>query len=383
MGMEVSILDFMALIALLILPTQHSPKAYYVPMLIYIFVLMLSVTQAPEPMAAFFGVWQYLRMFLIVVVVARASAYEEVPSLIYKGMMIGIVGQFIAVVWQRFGLGLPQNTGLFVHQNTLGMSVHFVLFPHLVMLLSGRKNLLYLVGSVLVMLTILIFTASRASLGMAGFGIALTFALMALIGLTRRKIAVVGGAVLVAVMLLPVAVSTFEKRFEASPLHEDAYDERAAFNQAALFMLHDSPMGVGANHYVYAAQSMGYSDRAGVDPSEGNRRAIVHNAYMLAGAETGYLGMVAFCLMVFTPMLLAFVAGFRNHDKTEGQILLGCAIAMFVAYVHSGFEWIIFTKEIQYLLAMTFGLVIGVATRQRARQSEYFNIDTSNYQYFR
>ncbi|MCX8995864.1 O-antigen ligase family protein [Rhizobiaceae bacterium BDR2-2] len=368
-GVEITAIDFMAVIAFLILPRHRVPVFFFLPFILYIIVIALSMYQAIEPLAAFFGVWQFARMFLITAVIARASAFEEIPYLIFRGMFIGILGHFIAVLWQRFGLGLPQNTGLFVHQNTLGMALHFVLFPCLVMLLSGERSLKYLVPPLAMTLVTLILTASRASIGFAAVGIGATFLLMALAGLTRRKLAVGFAALLAVAIVGPITFVTFQKRFENAPLNEDVYDERAAFNQASFHMIHDFPFGVGLNHYVFVAKNQGYSDRAGVAPAEGNRNAIVHNAYMLAGTETGYAGFATFCLMLAVPLIVAFVSGWRNNREADGVVLLGCAMAMLVTYFHSFFEWVIFSKEIQYLLSLTMGLVFGIASRARIRET--------------
>jgi hypothetical protein len=364
-GMEVTILDFMAIVALFVLPLHRTPKIYFFPFLLYLMVLLLSMQQAAEPLAAWFGVWQFARMFLIAAVVARACAFPDVPYLIIKGMTVGVFAQFIAVLWQRFGLGLPQNTGLFIHQNTLGMAIHFALFPQFVLLLTGERNLRYLLPSIGMMLIIVILTASRGTIGFAGAGIVATYLLVALLGLTPRKIAVGFSTLLVAAVVVPATLIAFQSRFEKAPLIEDLYDERAAFNHASLHMMHDFPLGVGVNHYVYIATHLGYSDRAGVAPAEGNRKAIVHNAYLLAGAETGYPGMIAFCFMLFTPLFIALKTGVQRHTEPGASILIGCGMAMLVAYLHSFYEWIIFSKDIQYLLVVTMGLVFGIASREK------------------
>src|SRR5690606_25484267 len=149
-----------------------------------------SMLQAAEPLAAFFGVWQFARMFFVAAIVARACAFEEIPLLLLRGMALGMVAQFLAVLWQRFGLGYTQTPGLFLHQNTLGMTIHFVLLPYFALLLAGRRNLAFVAAVLAATLVTTVFTASRATVGFAALGLATTFAVMALAGLTQRKMAV-------------------------------------------------------------------------------------------------------------------------------------------------------------------------------------------------
>src|SRR5690606_1191376 len=119
--------------------------------------------------------------------------------------------------------------------------------------------------------------------------------------------------------LAPLAMSSFERRFAATPFERD-YGEREAFNRAAALMLADHPMGVGANHYVLIAKNHGYSERAGVVPFEASRNAHVHNAYWLVAAETGYLGLGALLLLMLRPLGVAFAYGWRHRDDRRGDL---------------------------------------------------------------
>ncbi|MEJ6781133.1 O-antigen ligase family protein [Aminobacter sp. Piv2-1] len=363
-SLEITIVDILALAALLAVPGGPVPWAYKVPLLIYIAVASLSIFQATEPLATTFGIWQFMRMFLVVVAVTRAARHDpKVVVDILRGMAIGMGMNVIAVVYQRFGLDLTQTRGLFVHQNTLGLTTHFVLFPHLAMLLYGYGRLRYLVPAIMATVLVVIFTASRAAVGLAAIGMIITYCALALAGLTQRKVMLALAAAVALAAVAPVAISTFQNRFEAVPLTEEEYDERAAFELAASYIVADYPAGVGVNHYVYIAKNFGYSERANVSPSEGNRNNIVHNAYWLATVETGYLGLFAFVLMLAVPLITALKWGWRERMTAEGNLLLGMGVAMLIAYVHSMYEWVIFAREIQYLLFSTMGMAFGLSLR--------------------
>lgn len=366
-GLQISIVDILAAAALFAMPRGKLPWWCKLPFLLYLLATALSLLQAAEPVAASFGLLQFARIYLVMVVVARACADPDVPFLMLKGMAIGMAAHFVAVLHQRFQLQLPQTMGLFIHQNTLGMAAHFVLFPHLALLLAGYRNVRYLVGTVLATIVVVVFTASRAAVGFAVIGLGTLFVTQALAGLTQRKMAVGLAALASLLIVAPLAVSTFSNRFELSPLGESQYDERAAFNRAASFILEDYPLGVGINHYVHVARDLGYSERGGVIGFEGNRNNIVHNAYWLTAAEAGYPGVIAFCIMLVVPLFVAIRTGWRMRRTLEGNLLLGFGVALLVVYLHSFYEWVIFAREIQYLLTMTMGMVFGIALRLRVR----------------
>lgn len=365
-GLEVSIVDVLAFAALLSFSRGRIPFWCKLPLLLYLATVLLSLFQADEPLAAFFGAWQFARMFLIMVVVARACHEPKVAIHILQGMALGMGAHLIAVLYQRYGLGLAQAHGLFIHQNTLGMTTHLVLFPSMALLLYGYRGTRWQLLTILATLLVVIFTASRAAVGFSALGIMLIYAILALAGLTKRKMLFALSAAIGIAIIAPIAVASFNKRFDAVPLSEDQYDERAAFNRAAAFIVEDHPFGIGSNHYVHVAKNQGYSERGGVFPSEGNRNNIVHNAYWLATAETGYLGLVAFCLMLIVPLVTALRTGWRERSNAEGHLLLGFGVALFVVYLHSLYEWVIFAKEIQYLLFMTMGMVFGISLRMNA-----------------
>lgn len=367
-GLELSLVDILAFAALLSFDKGRLPLWCKLPMLFYVAAAALSIFQADEPVAASFGAWQFARMYLVMVVVARACMEPMTAVYILRGMALGMGAHLLAVIHQRFGLGLTQAHGLFIHQNTLGMTAHLVLFPHLALLLYGYKGTRWQLATVLATLLVVVFTASRAAVGFSTMGIALLYAILALAGMTQRKMLfALTGAVGLAIVA-PIAISSFEKRFEAVPLNEDQYDERAAFNRAASFIFDDYPLGIGSNHYVHIAKNDGYSERAGVAPNEGNRNNIVHNAYWLAAAETGYPGLVTFCVMLIVPLGCAFKVGWRERDNAKGNLLLGFGVALLIVYVHSFYEWVIFAKEVQYLLFTTMGMIFGISLRMNERR---------------
>ncbi len=172
---------------------------------------MLSALQAFVPIAAIFYSWQLARMFRVYVVVVRACAHPPTLTALLKGMSAGLLLQAAVALWQRFGLGLLQTPGTFLHQNTLGMVTHFVVFPFFALLLSGRVGWL---PSVVLPAGIIVelLTTSRATVGLAGLGYSVVFVLSAMRGWTSRKAVALIVAVAVGAVIVPLALSAIASR---------------------------------------------------------------------------------------------------------------------------------------------------------------------------
>ena len=124
---------------------------------------------------------------------------------------------------------------------------HFVVFPLFALLLAGQRGWQPHRDSASRGI-IAILTASRATIGLAGFGFVAVFLLSALRTWTSRKavVALLGAIALAA--LTPLALSSLETSICCpAPISED-YDEREALMTAAATMLSDTPMGIGANN---------------------------------------------------------------------------------------------------------------------------------------
>jgi O-antigen ligase len=236
---------------------------------------------------------------------------------------------------------------------------HFIIFPFFALLLAGQKGWLPavtpLAGGVIWALT-----ASRATLGFGSLGIVVLFLISAMRKWTARKARVLLFSAVALALLAPVAISSLQTRFELNPL-TDGRDERDILNDTAAAILSDHPMGIGENNFTVVANTHGYYDRNGM--SWMSRSAIVHNIYWLTAAETGYLGIITFVVLLLQPLITALRCGWRNRNDRRGDLLLGLGVGLLVVYVHSYYEWIFVTFQCQYIYALVVGLVGALATQ--------------------
>jgi O-antigen ligase len=166
-------------------------------------------------------------------------------------------------------------------------------------------------------------------------------------------------SIAIAMLLMPLVLSSFEQRFSGYTISN--YDERAAMEKSASMMVSDHPWGVGANSYVLIANTEGYNSRAGVAPDFGSESANVHNVYYLITAESGYVGLVTFVLVLLGPLVVAFRCAWRYRRDPRGDLLLGIGMSLLVVYIHSFFEWVFITFSLQYMFALSAGMIAGTA----------------------
>ena len=361
-GTEISVLDLLAISLLLSLPPTGHALPFRASMILYFVAAVLSIFQASVPMAAVFYAWQLARMFLVYAAVAKGCTDKRVVPAVLTGMAIGLCFEACHALWQRFALGIPQPGGSFGHENFLGLVTHFVVFPWIALLYAGERGWRPVIGP-LAGLVIAVLTVSRATVGLAAGGYVALFGLSVLRKWTPRKAVLMIAGVIVLGAVAPIVVASFEKRFSQEPLSLNGYDERAAFAKAAEMIIADYPFGIGANSYVVVANTGNYNTRAGVAPVIGSDSANVHNIYLLVAAESGYIGLVTFVLMLLQPLIVAFRCGWCSRNDMRGDLLIGLGMSLFIIYVHSYFEWILVTFAPQYMFALDAGLVAGLATQ--------------------
>jgi len=360
-GAEISLLDLIVLAIYLSLPRGQHPLPFKFSMGCYFFAVMLSVFQASVPEAALFYAWQLARIFFVFVVISTASAQDPrvSPSLL-KGMAFGLILAMCEALWERFGLGILRTQAGFSHENFLGVVSHFVVFPFFALLMAGERGWLAPMIS-LAGIIIAALTASRATFALAVFGYGVVFIASAMRGWNSRKTIVAAISLVAIFAVAPLIVSSFADRFQSGAVGAffGTDETRVALAQAASMILADHPMGVGANHFVIAANTGGYYQRAGV--SWTNFSAFVHNAYWLVAAETGYVGIISFVALLLSPLIVAFRCGWRHRRDQRGDLLLGLGVALLTVYLHSFYEWIFVKFEIQYMFAASVGLIAGLA----------------------
>jgi hypothetical protein len=360
-GFAVSVLDFLALSLLYSRRASSRQVPYRKAMGTYLLVAAFSATQALSPVASLSYSWRLLRFYLLFAAVVRGARTFEASKTILRGMAIGVYYEFFLTMHQR--LSVYQSSGSFSHQNSLGMAMNLVLMAPMALILATKADWV-IVGTPFAGLVAVVLTRSRGSLIFFALGVFLVYWLSLARSPKPRKLTIGVAAGTVALVVLARAAPRIAERFETAPA--ESMEARRQFAEAATMMLHDHPLGVGANHFAWSLEGDGYSDRVGLRYA--NRRAIVHNVYWLTAAELGYPGIVALIALLLSPLVDAIRSTLvARPGDPRGDLLLGLGVSLVICYLHSTVEWIWRATDVSYVFWTVVGLVGAVSGQIRRR----------------
>jgi hypothetical protein len=365
-GLDVSLIDGVALAVLLSTRRVSTPVAIRVSFAIYGLAVLISTLTSQVWMASFFYLWQLVRTALIYMAISRACVtVKGVPLAVVSGLGAGLIFQSGVALVQYLG-GDPQAGGWFGHQNLLGMASHFGIFPAVALLLAGlypMRALAVVMAGVLVAFT----GGSRATIGLFAIGLVFTWILSVWHQPSGRKSAIGFGMVVALVLAAPVLWSAVERRSDAE--RADSNKMRSQMINAAKMIIADYPMGVGPNRYVVVANTGGYAARAGIAWNPANREAPVPNSYYLVTAEMGWLGLLGLVTLLGSIIGVGISAMRKASRGLEAELLVGATASMIIFAVHAYFEWITMFYNIHYLVGISVGLIVGLRALS-ARKSE-------------
>jgi hypothetical protein len=331
-GFEFTHVDLFAWALLFALPRPSRPMPFRKVQIFYFFACALTIFGSVVPLYTAFSLWKIVRMFVFVAVLWRLCGTPGRMVRLLDGLAIGLIFQAFYCLKLRYLDGHHQIAGVFSHQNSLGMAVNIVLPLQLARFMytgSRLSGVAVACGCLCV-----IFSLSRGSLTMLLIGVSSVYWASMLRGVTGRKVFITLAGFVGAGAVLAKSFDTIVRRFESAP--ESSAGAREKFELVAQMMLAEHPMGVGMNMYSWEIRT-DYGPRLGLPESEAG---VAHHIYWLTVAECGYLGLLAYLLLlavVFVPSVRAVVSGRRDF---RGQLAMGCVAGLFVMYLQGSLEWI-------------------------------------------
>lgn len=179
-------------------------------------------------------------------------------------------------------------------------------------------------------------------------------------GLTPRKAAITLCGFVGAGAVLGKSFDTIVRRFESAP--ETSAGARAEFEEVARMMFDEHPFGVGMNMYSWELGRV-YGPRLGLPEADAG---VAHHIYWLTVAECGYLGIVAYVVLLAVVFLAALRAAVAARHDFRGQLAAGCTAGLAVMYLQGSLEWIA-RQTVQSYLFWLVG-VLGYALLQDVRR---------------
>ncbi|MBI4341307.1 MAG: O-antigen ligase family protein, partial [Candidatus Omnitrophica bacterium] len=128
---------------------------------------------------------------------------------------------------------------------------------------------------------------------------------------------------------------------------------------AAMRMIQDRPvLGFGLNTFManYLDYWVG---------GERNPR-YAHNCYLQMAAETGYIGLTAFLLLLGF-LFVRIVSGWRQASPPQQVLLAGCMAGLMAFAVQAGIDTNFYSLRQAALFWVIAGLAVGLSVRSEAR----------------
>jgi hypothetical protein len=330
-----------------------SPRAFVIPRVAYGGAVVLSVLASPDALRSLYGMWKLARMYFMFAVLV--GELVELPMVIaaLQGLSAGVLLEGGLALYQRYFQHVMRVSGSQSHPNSLAMLVNLIAPVAFAIFLAGYGR--WFAASVFVAAGVCdILTLSRG--GMLMF--VLASSIVAIASLVRtpswRKAKILAGGLVMAGVMLAWSARTIVRRFETAPV--ESMHARQLFVEAAHRMAADHPLGVGINMYSQVLGNAEYAAVLGIDPWD--RTGIAHHIYWLTAAETGYVGLAAFVILLGAVYLATLRLATR--PGLRGELALGIVAGLTVTYVQGTAEWVFRQSTMSYAFWLFAAIVVGL-----------------------
>lgn len=353
----------------------------------YVLLILLSLVSLVDCPVAYYGLFtvhKLVRGLVLYWVVVNVVREKDDVRAIIDGLIAAILLQGWTVALDRYVTRrvVNRSVGSFPHPNSLAMFVDLVI-PVLLSLVLSRDISgwrMRLAGlAVLSGVMCVVFSKSRASLVIMLGALGAVTALSTLWRPTFHKLRVI--AIGLAGLLIGGAITapTVVKRFREAP--KESAETREHFNQAAHAMADEHFFGTGINSYSWMLGNTDYywivySDKLEEeeldldefrDSEQGvSRLGTAHHIYYLFAAETGWVGMVVFLLLISSFYLKCLWLFLRDKRSCFRAIYLGLLAGFATLHLQGLLEWIFRQTQVFYLFLLLSALMVAMGRMREA-----------------
>ena len=366
-------------------------KFVAVALSVWIAAMAVSLVQAAHPGMGFWHMtfeWKCILLFIIIAKgrrqpeenltrdvvalfcgLATAMLAESAAILLEYSGVAGAGFSFLGIQVGGFRETLGSITanrvgGTYRHPNYLAIPMAALLIPFVAMTLrsNGVLRMLFGVATACAFLNLLL-TLSRA--GWLAATVASLIFLSILVttregrSFLRRTNRTIGIIAFIGLLSVGLMSHTIMRKILESP--DTNISGRIVLNEMALEMIRDHPLtGVGLNNSVAASNDYDLMEQfvvhSGIPP-------VIHNIYLLIGAETGLPGLLAFATLVLFMLISALTQARRRMDHGGDRAFFLAAL------VAGGFAYLVADMfgpglrklEIAYLFWGHLGMVAMLA----------------------
>ena len=336
-----------------------------------------SLVGSAVPYYGLFTLHKFLRGMVLYWVVVNMVRDREDLFAVLRGLFASSVFQLWMVLYGKYVTGEHVNrvVGSFPHPNSLAMYVDVITPIALAVLMvgSGRKWMDVLAAAaVMAGVVCVIFTKSRAALAIMSLTLVMAPPITFLLKPSKRQVGLMAAGLVILSAIGAMAAPKLIKRFNEAP--KESAETRVYFNNAALAMAADHPLGTGLNSYSWMLANTHYywyvypDKRKEVrNPREFryskhgvSRLGTCHHIYLLFAAETGWFGMYVFLLWISRFLLFNLVLFFRARDRLLKAILLGMLLGFWTLHTQGLLEWIFRQTAVFYEFFLVSGTLVAM-----------------------
>jgi O-antigen ligase len=304
-------------------------------LLTYLLLACSTLFVSDVPIYAGFGLSKIIRAMMVYWLAYNYLSTEN-DLRFFLLILAGIVAfEFLLVLQQRL-TGVYRATGTLPHPNTLALYINMMNMIFLSFVLNDRAATWqkHIYRAALIMGSLIVL----ATFSRAGLVVMVTcYAVVILLSLVDRahfgKIRIIFFMALLALPLAIKVTPSIIERFETAPVNAELSREQA--NEAAIAMAGSGWLGVGLNNYSHAINETRFSRFVPLKVDRG----IVHNVFLLHAAETGWIGLFLFILLISSFLWMALRIIFKRLDNVVSWVAIGIFAAMLSLWIQSSLEW--------------------------------------------
>lgn len=351
--------------------------------IIYCTACLISIVNAPVPLFALFSAWKAFKVVLIFVAAYNFIRTEDDLrfALISLGMVM--LWQMVAVLNQKYVLGMYQVWGTFEHQNSLSMFTILIGMVFLSVAMGPKRpSSLFFCLAFIACAVIVQSTLSRAGLAIFAAGTVIVVVMSLLDKATRRRLAILTGMTCIGILGLALTLDTIIQRFSDYG-NEESKRTREHLNIASHKMLKDYPLGIGWNNFAetinppwwYGDHIDEYHRSVGNTVDKHYKKGIVESLWWLHLAETGYQGLITYLVVIFVFLFWNVQNIIYYRRRYLGAVSIGLLVGCVMNYSQSFLERVLTQPRNLMLwlilLAITARITVWRKSERRRRNREW------------
>jgi hypothetical protein len=351
--------------------------------ILYCSACLLSIVNAPIPLFALFAAWKAFKVVLIFVAAYNFIRTEEDLRFALISLALVMLWQLVAVLNQKYVLGIYQVWGTFEHQNSLSMFTILIGMVFLSVAMGPKRpSSLFFCVAFIACAAIVQSTLSRAGLFIFAFGTVCVVLASLMDKATRRRLAVLAGIGAVGFLGLCMTLDTIVKRFTDYG-NDESKRTREHLNIAAHKMLLEYPLGIGWNNFAqvinppfpYGDHIDEYYRQTGNTVDRKYKKGVVESLWWLHLAETGYQGLITYLVIIFLFLFWNVQNIIYYRRRYLGAVSIGLLVGSLMNYGQSFLERVLTQPRNVMLwlimLAITARITMWRKSERRRRNREW------------